>query len=86
MRTRYHFSTNLGDAVHDLSDKVRSDVGSLGVDTTSHTAEHRDRGPTQPVAGHCVHHDLVALHLQRVTSQPIRRKGQGVTWTNDAFE
>mmetsp|Transcript_12765 Transcript_12765/g.28758 ORF Transcript_12765/g.28758 Transcript_12765/m.28758 type:complete len:643 (+) Transcript_12765:1150-3078(+) len=39
----------LGDSVHDLSDKIGTNVGSLCVDTTADTAKHGNDGSTKTV-------------------------------------
>jgi hypothetical protein len=41
----------LGDSVDDLSDQVGTDISSLGVDTSTNTAEHGNDGASKTVSG-----------------------------------
>ena len=48
----------LGDSVDDLSNEVGTDIGGLGVDSTSDAAKHGNAGASESVSGDAVAHGL----------------------------
>jgi hypothetical protein len=66
----------------DLTGKIGTDIGSLGVDTTTDAAEESDRGTTETVAGNrLVHVDGLIVAARAVRIADSERVVQVETWT-----